>query len=113
MRLHHTPLIAYSIVAIQTFAFAQPSPGGYLSAAEKQERCRTDGELSQSFFGAKPETILAAFDDAKEKVRTKKLSKKKADDFRFLVYSGMSASSPQDAYMRGWAACMDGKYNYK
>lgn len=83
------------------------------SEVAKQKRCKSDGELAKSFHGAEPAAVKAAYAVAAEKVKTKQLSSQKADNLRFLIYQGFSATSPEAAYMRGWAACMDGKYDFK
>jgi hypothetical protein len=105
-----------AVIATLTYSHAgaaAPSSGGYSESAAKQERCRSDGQVSKSFFGAEPKDILAVFEDIKKKIRDRELSETKGDDLRFLVYSGMTAPSPDAAYMRGWSACMDGKYSFK
>lgn len=94
-------------------SFCSAAPSTYTEEVAKQERCKGDAELARSFFGASPDAVKAAYADARKRVHAKQLSSKKADDLRFLVYVGMSASSSDEAYMKGWSACMDGKYDFR
>jgi uncharacterized protein YpuA (DUF1002 family) len=81
----------------------------YSAAAQQQQRCRASGELAQSVRGASKERVMKALDDAKARVKAKQLSKKKYDEFGRTVMVGVTASSDRDAYMQGWAICMDAK----
>jgi len=95
------------LLALLTLFPALAAAGPHQDLVAKQERCRTSGELAQAFHGAQKTVITGALDDAKLRVKKKTMTKKKYDELVKTVMEGVTAKTPKDAYMRGWAVCMD------
>lgn len=85
------------------------SAATYTDAVEKQSKCKAAGELSQSFYGSTREHLQAEAKKVQAQEKHKKISKDLSTETVYLMYVGYKASSAREAYMKGWAQCMDQK----
>lgn len=96
-------VIFASLMALSCGAMA----GDYSAAVNKQSRCESAGELARSYYGVPTATFRVDAADIQKMMDIKKISKKVGTATRYLMFVGISAKSPKDAYMQGWGWCMD------
>lgn len=99
-----TPL-ALAMVFLSSSALATT----YSDAVERQSKCEAAGKISQSSHGITQAELRSTVADLSKQMDTKKVSKKLGGDMQYLVWVGYSADSSTNAYMKGWAWCMDQK----
>jgi Skp family chaperone for outer membrane proteins len=105
-----TAILKTSVIASLTFCLPiLASAATYTDAVEKQSKCKAAGKLSQSFYGTTREHLQAEAKKVQVQEKLKKISKDLSSETVYLMYIGYKASSAHEAYMKGWAQCMDQK----
>lgn len=104
-------LIASVIVAIATLVPAVSQAQSYSAAVEKQSRCAAIGELWQESY--ERDTVLGK--PLKHYSKAQEAGKITMDTMMFITMifihapHGEKFRNGREAYMAGWADCMDGR----
>ncbi len=101
---------AMRLASIAIFVFSATSTataGKYSDAAAKLARCESAGRLSESMFGTSKKELLEQLDKVSAQKKAGSISKKLAGDTSYLLFTGQYAKTKREAYMNGWAWCMD------
>lgn len=102
--------VIFGVVAA-SFACAAMAQRSYSEAAELQRRCRTYGEMAREVkisntIGGKP---LQYYSQEHEAGRITQPVLMEIVMTFISISSDDTLRTPDDAYMKGWAACMDKK----
>lgn len=103
------PLIAKYLAAIGCMLTLNASAQTYSKEVERQAKCESAGAVAQSHHGISQDALRSAVKDIQKKMDSKEISKKLGGDTQYLIWIGYSASTPKEAYMKGWGWCMDKK----
>lgn len=99
--------IAKLFVACSALATASASATTYSKEVERQTKCESAGSVARSHHGISQDELRAAVSGIQKKMDKKEITKKLGGDTQYLIWVGYSASSPKEAFMKGWGWCMD------
>lgn len=101
--------ISFGLVALLSTIAGGAIAAPYGDAVRKQSRCEAAGELAQSFHGATTQDLRDRAKALDGDVKARKITRKFAEETKYILFMGKIAKSEKDAYMEAWAWCMDSR----